>query len=204
MWRRPLSGTPQSDRRSARVFVWLCTCICLSVQQVVERCGCGSIIISCSRTGSPASSDSPRMCAHQHPDGGSQKLIYTLGDTVCCTTVTALKRRQRAHTDTQKHKHTHTQTSLKQKPLLGLKKHRLQKIPASNFIDFFFFFQKPGHPHRPLFTHGPPFAPSLPLRSGLDDLGHFLYVIGGQHHDLFVLGEGIVKDSVQQALPVKL
>lgn len=108
MWRRPLSGTPQSDRRSARVFVWLCTCICLSVQQVVERCGCGSIIISCSRTGSPAGSDSPRMCAHQHPDGGSQKLIYTLGDTVCCTTVTALKRRQRAHTQTHRNTNTHT------------------------------------------------------------------------------------------------
>lgn len=49
-----------------------------------------------------------------------------------------------------------------------------------------------------------PSSPALPLGRGLDDVGHVLYVVGGQHHQLLVLREVVVEDSVQQAFPVKL
>lgn len=144
----------------------ICVCVCVVYVHLLE-CAAGgrevwfgSIIISCSRTGSPASSDSPRMCVHQHPDGGSQKLIYTLCDTTCCTTVTAPKRStQAAHTHTRRETHTHPNQPLNKSHYSGSRSTGSKKF-LHLISSIFFFFHKPGHPPCPLFTPRPS-APSV-------------------------------------------
>lgn len=58
--------------------------------------------------------------------------------------------------------------------------------------------------HRPATPTLHTFSLSLPLRSGLDDVRNFLYVVSGENNDLFVFWEVVVEDSVQQTFPVKL
>lgn len=77
---------------------------------------------------------------------------------------------------------------------------------ASNFIDFPYTSVPSSFFTSPTTLSPQQSQPSIALllRRGLDYVRDFLYVIGGEHHDLLVFWEVVVENSVQQAFPVKL
>lgn len=93
----------EGERKCVSVCVCPSMCVCLSLQEV-ERCGCRSIIISSTRTGSSPNSDSPQThthkCVHKYMHSSPQKQSIHLV-TLCCSP---------SHGDSPTAKATHTHT----------------------------------------------------------------------------------------------